>query len=200
MSFYKNGIDIYTKDLVKLIHILNSNDIVKSINDNFEDLINIIPEIQNMVGFEHNHPHHHLNVWEHTLYALSLSPNNFEIRLALLLHDVGKPFCFQEGSDGVRHFKGHAVKSAIISKAILARLAFKENYIKEICKLISLHDTPLLQSEIDENPRGSYIRFCVQKCDALAHNPEKNERRLAYIEKMEKSFKPYKKSLFIEKE
>ena len=87
--------------------ILISDDVVEKIRENLQDLVLIIPEICDMIGFEHNHPHHHLDVWEHTLYALSLSSNNFDIRLALLLHDVGKPHSYQD--DEVRHFKGHHI-------------------------------------------------------------------------------------------
>ena len=81
---------------MSLQEILLTDDIVKSINDNMDDLLLIIPEIKNMIGFEHNHPHHHLDVWNHTLLALSLSENDFDIRLCLLLHDIGKPFSYQD--------------------------------------------------------------------------------------------------------
>ena len=100
-----------------LYNILMCDDVVKNIRQNLQNLIVIIPEIADMIGFDHNHPHHHLDVWEHTLYALSLSPNNFDIRLALLLHDIGKPHSFQD--DEVRHFKGHPELSAQITKYIL---------------------------------------------------------------------------------
>ena len=46
--------------------ILMEDDIVKSINNNLEELLLLIPEIKYMIGFEHKHPHHHLDVWEHT--------------------------------------------------------------------------------------------------------------------------------------
>ncbi len=168
--------------------ILMEEDVVLSIKKNIKDLIEIIPEIKNMIGFEHKHPHHHLNVWAHTLYALSFAPNNFDIRLTLLLHDIGKPLCYQEGNDGVRHFKGHPLMSRIIGKSILERLNFDDDFIYEICDLIEKHDTPLSKQEILIEPDITYKRFMVQKCDALAHNPEKNAKRLAYIQTMEQIF------------
>ncbi len=93
-----------------LHEILLSNDIVESINRNMDSLLQIIPEIENMIGFEHKHPHHHLDVWNHTLLALSLSEKDFDIRLCLLLHDIGKPFSYQD--EEVRHFRNHAKVSA----------------------------------------------------------------------------------------
>ena len=167
--------------------ILNNDDVVKSIRNNMQQLIEIIPEICDMIGFEHKHPHHHLDVWEHTLYALSFSPNNFEIRLALLLHDIGKPHSYQD--EEVRHFKGHPDMSSKISKCILQRLGYEDDYITYICKLIRQHDTPLTENDILTNMNLSKIIFEVQKCDALAHNPAKNQKRLEYIATMTKLFK-----------
>lgn len=167
--------------------ILISDDVVKSIKNNVQHLIVIIPEICDMIGFEHKHPHHHLDVWEHTLYALSFSPNNFDIRLALLLHDIGKPHSYQDGE--VRHFKGHPEMSAKISKCILHRLGYEDNYMNYICEIIRRHDTPLTENDILANINLSKIIFEVQKCDALAHNPAKSQKRLEYIETTTKLFK-----------
>jgi len=161
--------------------ILMNDNVEKSIRENLQNLIVIIPEISAMIGFEHNHPHHHLDVWEHTLYSLSLSPKNFDIRLALLLHDIGKPHCFQD--EEVRHFKGHPIASAQISKNILKRLNYTSDYTDYICEIISKHDTPLTEQNISTNKPLSKIIFEVQKCDALAHNPAKNKKRLEYIQK-----------------
>ena len=79
-----------------LYGILMSDNIVESIKSNIDYILDLIPEIKYSIGFDQKHPHHHLDVWEHTLYALSLSEKDFEIRLALLLHDIGKPFYYQE--------------------------------------------------------------------------------------------------------
>ena len=173
------------KEILK--EILIGNDVVGNIRKNTQQLQAIIPEICDMIGFEHKHPHHHLDVWEHTLYALSLSPNNFDIRLVLLLHDIGKPHSYQD--DEVRHFKGHPEMSAKITKYILERLGYEDNYITYICELISRHDTPLNEEDIIANRDLSKVIFEIQKCDALAHNPAKNKKRLEYIEAITKLFK-----------
>lgn len=167
--------------ILGLYNILMSEDIVQQINSNFDDLIALIPELKYMVGFEHKHQHHHLNVWEHTLYALSLSKQNFDIRLSLLLHDIGKPFSYSE-EDGIRHFRNHPKVSAEMSKEILIRLGFDNKYVERICYLVEYHDTPITQNDVDNNCDLSYIRYLVQECDALAHNPSKLEKRKKYLE------------------
>ena len=159
--------------------ILLSDNVDKSIKDNLDYLLEIIPEIKSMIGFEHNHPHHHLDVWNHTLLALSMSKNDFDVRLSLLLHDIGKPFSYQD--EEVRHFRGHPKKSAEMAKVILKRLNCDDDYVNYISYLIEHHDTPISDEQIRENYELCLKLFEIQRCDALAHHPEKLEKRKAYI-------------------
>ena len=170
---------------MNLYEILTNSNIIKSINDNLDEMLLLIPELKFIIGFDHKHPHHHLDVWEHTLYALSLSENNFEIRLCLLLHDIGKPFSYQEDGE-IRHYFNHAKVSSIISEKILKRLKYKDDFISEVCYLIKYHDTPIKKKEILENYNLQEKRYKIQTCDALAHNPEKLEKRKKYLNKTKK--------------
>lgn len=169
--------------------ILTNDNIIISINKNLEFLLELIPELKDMIGFEHNHPHHHLDVWNHTLLALSLSCNNFEIRLILLLHDIGKPHCYQDKE--IRHFIGHAIVSSEIAKNILKRLKYNENFINEVYYLIKKHDLPLTTNDILINYNLAYKQYLIQYCDALAHNPQKLEKRIKYLDKTKKLLKKY---------
>ena len=174
-------------------NILLSDNVVEKIRNNLNELLKVIPEISSMIHFEHKHPHHHLDVWEHTLCALSYSPNDFDIRLALLLHDIGKPKSYQE-KEGFRHFKGHAEESSKIANNILKRLGFNEKYIQYICDIVRLHDTPLTEKNIKENPFLSKKIFEVQKCDTMAHNPVYNKKRIDYLQNIEQLLKKQDKN------
>lgn len=157
------------------------------IKENVGFVTKLVPNIRDMIGFDHKHPHHHLDIWEHTLYALSLSKPIFEVRLALLLHDIGKPHSFQ--FDGkVNHYRGHNRVSYGIAKKVLTRLGYDESTIKTVCEIILLHDTPIHKSDIQKDTEFCKLLFEVQKCDAYAHNPEFNERRIEYLEYIEKLF------------
>ena len=171
-----------------LNEILIGDDVVGNIRQNIQHLTLIIPEICDMIGFEHKHPHHHLDVWNHTIYALSLSIKDFDIRLSLLLHDIGKPFSYQE-QDGIRHFHGHADKSEKISKKILKRLGFNKQKIKEISSLIKYHDLEITDEDLRKNPELSLKRYEIQKCDALAHHPDKLEKRINYLNQIKEKIK-----------
>ena len=152
-----------------------------------EELVSLIPELKPCIGFDQRHPHHHLDVWGHTLLALSFSPKDFEIRLVLLLHDIGKPFSFYE-EDGVRHFPNHAEKSREIAEEILKRFDYPESFKQEVLYLIKEHDTEIKTEELLYDYELSYKKYTVQRCDALAHHPEKLEKRKQYLEYTKKLF------------
>ena len=177
---------------MNLNDILLSDDIVLSINNNLDYLLEIMPELRFMMGFEHKHPHHHLDVWNHTLLALSLSPKDFDIRLVLLLHDIGKPFSYQD--EEVRHFKNHNIVSANISKEILRRLNFEDDYVLYIHNLIIEHDNIISDKLINEDYEFCQKLYEIQKCDALAHHPDKLEKRIEYLNKTKEKILSLKKN------
>ena len=166
--------------------ILLQDDVVSSIKNNIDYLLELIPEIKEIIGFDHKHPHHHLNVWDHTLLSLSLSENDFDVRLSVLLHDIGKPAACEEGE--VRHYKGHPKESSKISRNILKRLKYDDNYINYICYLIEHHDTPMTQEQVNDNYEMCLKLYEIQRCDALAHHPDKLEKRKEYLAKTKKLF------------
>ena len=157
------------------------------IKENIRFVTKLFPNIRDMIGFDHKHPHHNLDVWEHTLYALSLSLPIFEVRLALLLHDIGKPHSYQYDGE-INHYKGHNRVSRSITEKALTGLGYNENTIKTVCEIVLLHDTPLHKSDIQKNTEFCKLLFEVQKCDAYAHNPEFNEKRIKYVEHIERLF------------
>lgn len=163
----------------KIIEILMSDNIINCINENLDVVLEVIPELKDMIGFEHNHPHHHLDVWNHTLLALSLSPKDIEVRLVLLLHDIGKPHSYQD--EEVRHFRGHAKVSREIAFEVLKRLNFEDDEISKLCYLIEEHDTFITDEEIIKNRELAIKKFKIQVCDGLAHNPLVLDKRKEYL-------------------
>ncbi len=161
-----------------------AEDVVQSIRGNITKVVDMIPEIKKMINFPHNHPHHHLDVWEHTLLAMSNSPQDFDIRLTLLLHDIGKPISYQD--EEVRHFREHPKMSRYLGEKILTRVGYDNS--DYILKLIGSHDTPIESDKIITDPEYYRDLLVVQYCDAMAHNPKYNAKRIAYIESMAREF------------
>ncbi len=102
----------------------------------------ITPEIEKGMGVDQNQAHS-FDVFEHNLRALQHAADkgwSFEVRLAALLHDVGKPKARRWSED--KHdwtFHGHEVVGARIAKKILEDLKFSRETIENTEKLVRWH-------------------------------------------------------------
>lgn len=100
-----------------------------------------IPELKNMIDFPQNNPYHNYDVFDHTIYAIEYcESDDLTVRLAVLFHDIGKPHCYQDGEDGIRHFKGHGKVSAEMTDKIMKRLKFDNETRNNVVQLVHYHD------------------------------------------------------------
>ena len=118
-------------------------------------LCELIPEMYDMIGFEQNNPHHHLDVWQHTMAAVSSTPNDMVLRLTMLLHDIGKPHCYTEDERG-GHFYGHPQVSMDMAREILLRLGYDNGTIESVTQLVLYHDA-------DIQPRKKHLKRWINK-------------------------------------
>jgi tRNA nucleotidyltransferase (CCA-adding enzyme) len=105
-------------------------------------LNHIIPEIEE--GFNVTQSHHHYHgpyktVFKHLVASLEKCPSQkLEVRLASLLHDIGKPLTKKgEGEDATFH--NHEYAGAKIAKRILERLKFPRAVIDKTVLLVRNH-------------------------------------------------------------
>jgi tRNA nucleotidyltransferase (CCA-adding enzyme) len=92
------------------------------------------PELLEGVGVEQNEWHAY-DVWTHLLATLDASPpGDLVIRLAALLHDVGKP----RTKDGP-HFYRHEIVGAEMAEAMLERFRFSNEVVKTTQDLVRYH-------------------------------------------------------------
>jgi len=103
-------------------------------------LTEILPEFAPCIGFDQRSPYHHLPVDEHSFVALASAPKEPVVRLALLLHDIGKPSVATVDENGQGHFKGHAGAGAKISEGLLKRLRYPTKTARHIEKLVAYHN------------------------------------------------------------
>ncbi|MGH2654821.1 MAG: HDIG domain-containing metalloprotein, partial [Actinomycetota bacterium] len=83
--------------------------------------------------------HRHKDVFRHTLAVVKrCPPDDLTLRLAALLHDVGKPATKQITPEGVQ-FHHHEVVGARIAEERLRALRFPEKVLQDVRKLVEMH-------------------------------------------------------------
>ncbi len=115
----------------------------------------IIPELELGIGVSQN-LHHIYTVWEHNLRALATCPSKkLEVRLAALLHDVGKP-ATKRGNGLHATFYNHDHVGARMTENILHRLRFTKAIIQKATLLVDNH---LFYYNVDEVTESSVRRL-----------------------------------------
>ncbi|MBO5163607.1 MAG: CCA tRNA nucleotidyltransferase [Ruminococcus sp.] len=135
-------------ELIKLLSGVNCVDVMLR----FRDMIGqIIPELIPCFDFDQRSRYHKYTVYEHTVRAVNAIPSRVNgentLRLAMLLHDVGKPEMFTLDENGFGHFKGHAKASADKARLILKRLKFDNKTITAVCEIISRHSDKIVSEK-----------------------------------------------------
>lgn len=105
-----------------------------------QEILQIVPELKPCVGCTQNHPAHYLDVFNHILNVVGGVDTEPTLRVAALLHDIGKPSVKTLGEDGFEHFWGHEEASYKMVKPILKRLEFSSKDKNSIETLVKFHD------------------------------------------------------------
>ena len=152
----------------------------------------LIPELDDELKCCQGNKYHYTDVFHHTMDALRNAetchtfPDEWAdeyVRMAILLHDVGKPLCKSTDKDGHDHFYGHAKESAKIAEEILKRLRYSNKYIDTVVSLIRSHDVTF--SPTKSCARRMLNKFDVEQlhrllklreCDNRAHTKEAWDR------------------------
>jgi poly(A) polymerase len=106
----------------------------------------VLPEIPKL-RLEIDEHHHHKDVYEHSITVLEqaishedrLGGPNLVIRLAALLHDIGKPKTRNLIAGGGVSFHHHEIVGARLTKARLKNLRFDGDTIDQVETLVALH-------------------------------------------------------------
>lgn len=103
-------------------------------------LKHVVPELRDGIGMGQN-KHHIYTVFEHNVRALKYAAGknySLDVRLASLLHDIGKPKSKRgEGPDCT--FYGHQVVGERMARKILERLKFSKEIIDRVALLVREH-------------------------------------------------------------
>lgn len=155
----------------------------------------ILPEFDEMMRTEQNHPHHRYSVGEHTLHALEFVEADKILRLSMLFHDVAKPLTKTTDEDGKDHFYGHAEEGADLTKVVLRRLKFDNDTIEKVTSLVRWHDY-----RMNATPEGvrraihkagedifPYL-FPIKRADILSQSEFQRQEKQQFVEDIEKIY------------
>ena len=107
----------------------------------------VLPEVSRL-RMEADEHHRHKDVYQHSLtvlrQAIALEPDygldgDLMVRLAALLHDIGKPKTRTLLSDGRVAFHLHEVVGAKLARRRLAALRFPNDVVRDVSRLVELH-------------------------------------------------------------
>jgi len=159
-----------------------------------EAILELVPELMICSNCEHEHRAHIYNVFEHILHVVAGVDEDLTLKLATLLHDIGKPYVKKRYENKVRYW-GHEKVSCIFAELILKRLGYTEELINDVCCLIKLHDTKIdptpksIEEICQQIGQANFERLLkLQISDISAHEPVYASRLLVYLEKLKEVY------------
>lgn len=104
----------------------------------------VMPELSAMKGFQQHNEYHRYDVLEHCIRAMeavrTAEGNHMYMKMAALLHDVGKPLTYSPDDTGRGHFYGHAAKGMEVAAEIMDRFKADKALSERVCLLVKYHD------------------------------------------------------------
>lgn len=96
-----------------------------------------LPELP-ALRLEQDPVHRHKDVLQHTFAVVARCPPDLVLRLAALLHDIGKPNTREITEDGVQ-FHHHEVVGARMAEQRLRTLRYPERIVQDVRALVEMH-------------------------------------------------------------
>jgi poly(A) polymerase len=162
-----------------------------------------LPEL-NAMQLEQDPIHRHKDVLAHTIAVVAKTRPTLKVRLAALLHDVGKPKTRGFSANGVT-FHHHEVVGARMARERLHALRYPNDVIDDVSQLVYLHlrfhtyrmgwtdsavrryvhDAGPLLDDLNELTRCDCTTRNVKKAQALGRRMDELEARIAALREQE---------------
>jgi poly(A) polymerase len=157
-----------------------------------------LPELPGL-KLEQDPVHRHKDVFHHTLAVIDRTqPQDLELRLAAMLHDIGKPKTRKIGPEGVS-FHHHEIVGARMADERLRELRFANHIVDNVRALIELHhrfhtyrlgwtDAAVRRYARDAGPLLDKLNALV-RADCTTRNEAKAKRLAARMDELEDRIK-----------
>jgi len=156
-----------------------------------------LPELSSL-KLEQDPVHRHKDVFHHTLAVVERTEPELHLRLAALLHDIGKPKTRRIGPEGVS-FHHHEVVGADMARDRLRALRFRNETVDAVSEVIRLHhrfhtyrlgwtDSAVRRYVRDAGPLLGTLNDLV-RADCTTRNPQKAKQLAARMDELEARIK-----------
>jgi len=152
-----------------------------------------LPELPRL-AMEQDPDHHHKDVLAHTFAVVDKTGPDLVLRLAALLHDVGKPDTREFGPGGVT-FHHHEVVGARMARRRLKELRYPKDVVDDVSKLVYMHLRPhTLKLGWTDSAVRRYVRDAgdlldrlneLVRCDVTTANQRRERVIQARIDELE---------------
>jgi len=178
----------------RLLALLMRDDVFTRLILDADEVCAIVPEARAMICFDQCNPHHPYDAWVHTAHSVASAAPVPILRLALLMHDLGKPGTFYLTEDEVGHFNRHERKGEEIVRTRLSKLGFDEDTVETVAALVCRHDVGIAETEIGRllNELGAerlLLLLDVKEADARSHDAKYKNQQLARVEMLRQTVK-----------
>ena len=171
----------------------------------------VLPELP-ALRLERDEHFRHKDVYEHTLTVLEQAMDletdgpDLVLRLAALLHDIGKPRTRKAEPEGRVSFHHHEVVGAKMTKSRMSKLKYPNDMVKDVSRLVELHlrfhgygsgewtdsavrryvrDAGPLLERLHKLTRSDCTTRNKRKAAALARTYDSLEKRIAQLKEQE---------------
>lgn len=152
-----------------------------------------LPELSSL-RMEQDPVHHHKDVLAHTIAVTQKTSPELTLRLAALLHDIGKPDTREFGPGGVS-FHHHEVVGARMARHRLRQLRYPKQIVDDVAQLVFLHLRPhTFELGWTDSAVRRYVRDSghllerlneLVRCDVTTANPKRAEAIQRRIDELE---------------
>ena len=152
-----------------------------------------LPELPRL-AMEQDPYHRHKDVLAHTFAVVDKASPDLTLRLAALLHDIGKPDTREFGPGGVT-FHHHEVVGARMARRRLKELRYPKQVVSDVGQLVFLHLRPhTLKLGWTDSAVRRYVRDAgplldklneLVRCDITTANKKRERSILARIDELE---------------
>ncbi|REK21118.1 MAG: CCA tRNA nucleotidyltransferase [Actinobacteria bacterium] len=152
-----------------------------------------LPELP-ALAMEQDPDHRHKDVLAHTFAVVDKASPDLTLRLAALMHDIGKPATKEIGPGGVS-FHHHEVVGARMARKRLRALKYPKSVVDDVSDLVYLHLRPhTLKMGWTDSAVRRYVRDAgdlldrlneLVRCDVTTANPRRERAIQRRIDELE---------------